>query len=46
MGKYKVVRKKVDAPPQVKPGVPCLVILAGIIIVVTILMIVVIRNAG
>jgi len=38
-GKYKAVRKKIDAPPQIKPGVPCLIILAFIAIVVVAIMI-------
>lgn len=28
MGKYKAARPKTDAPPQIKPGVPCLFIIA------------------
>lgn len=45
MAKYKAVRKKVDAPPQMRPGVPCLVILVGGMILTIILMIAVMRNA-
>jgi hypothetical protein len=45
MGKYKAVKKKTDAPPQIKPGVPCLIILAGIGLIVVIVMIWVIRSA-
>jgi hypothetical protein len=45
MGKYKAVRKKSDAPPQIKPGLPCLVILIGGMIVIVIVMILVVRNA-
>jgi hypothetical protein len=45
MGKYKAVRKKVDAPPQLRPGVPCLVILVGVIIVIVVIMFLVIRSA-
>jgi hypothetical protein len=44
MGKYKAVKKKSDAPPQMKPGVPCLVILIGGMIVVMIVMILVMRQ--
>jgi hypothetical protein len=45
MGKYKAYKKKVDAPPQMRPGVPCLVILVGGMILTIILMIAVMRNA-
>lgn len=45
MGKYKAVKKKVDAPPQIKPGVPCIIILFGVIIVVLVIMFLVIRSA-
>ena len=46
MGKYKAVkRKKADEPPQIKPGVPCLIILAFIAIVVIVIMLWVIRSA-
>ena len=43
MSKYKAVKKKSDAPPQVKPGVPCLIILIGGMIVVIVVMILVMR---
>jgi len=46
MSKYKAKKKQVDAPPQVKPGVPCLVILIGGMIVTIIVMILVMRNAS
>ncbi|HVW86796.1 MAG TPA: hypothetical protein VHB50_19055 [Bryobacteraceae bacterium] len=47
MGKYKAARKKSDtpAPPQMKPGVPCLVILIGGMILTIIMMILVMRSA-
>jgi hypothetical protein len=45
MGKYKAVKKKTDAPPQIKPGVPCLIILFGIILVIVVIMFLVIRSA-
>ena len=45
MGKYKAARKKSDALPQMKPGMPCLVILIGGMIFVMILMYVVMKNA-
>jgi hypothetical protein len=46
LGKYKAVKKKTAAPPQMRPGVPCLilVILGGLGVFV--LMILVMRNAG
>jgi hypothetical protein len=43
MSKYKAVKKKSDAPPQVKPGVPCLIILIGGMIIVIVVMILVMR---
>jgi len=46
MGKYKAVKKKVDAPPQIKPGMPCLVILIGGMIVIVMVMILVMRSAS
>ena len=45
MGKYKAVKKKSDLPPQMKPGLPCLIIIIGIVIVVTIVMIIAMRSA-
>ncbi len=45
MGKYKAVKKKTDAPPQIKPGVPCIIILFAVIIVVLVIMFLVIRSA-
>jgi uncharacterized integral membrane protein len=44
LGKYKAARAKTDAPPQMRPGVPCLVILVGGMILTVILMILVMRN--
>jgi len=46
MGKYKAKKKAQDAVPQVKPGVPCLIILVGGMIVVIVVMILVMRNAS
>jgi hypothetical protein len=43
MSKYKAVKKKSDAPPQVKPGVPCLIIIVGGMIFVIVVMILVMR---
>lgn len=45
MGKYKAYKKKVDAPPTMRPGVPCLVILVGGMILTIVLMVLVMRNA-
>jgi len=45
MGKYKAAKKKTDAPPQIRPGVPCLIILFGIIVVIVVIMFLVIKNA-
>ena len=38
MGKYKAVKKKTDAPPQVKQGVPCLILLGLIALLVFLVM--------
>jgi hypothetical protein len=45
MGKYKAFKKKTDAPPQVKPGVPCLIIVVGAMIFIVVVMILVMRSA-
>ena len=45
MGKYKAYKKKTDAPPQVKPGVPCLIIVVGAMIFIVVVMILVMRSA-
>jgi hypothetical protein len=47
MGKYKLAKKKSDTPavPQMKPGLPCLVIVIGVIIFVTLVMVMVMRSA-
>ena len=45
MGKYKAVKKKTDAPPQIRPGVPCLIILFGVILAILVIMFLVIRSA-
>jgi hypothetical protein len=44
MGKFKAVRKKPDAQPVMKPGVPCLVVLIGGMILTMIVMILVMRQ--
>ena len=46
MGKYKAAKKKSDAAPQIKPGLPCLVILIGGMILIVIVMILVMRSAS
>jgi hypothetical protein len=46
MGKYKAAKKKSDAPPQVRPGLPCLIILVAGMVGTIILMILVLRNAS
>jgi hypothetical protein len=47
MAKYKAVKKKqATATPQMKPGIPCLVIIVGAMIVIIIAMIFAMRNAG
>jgi hypothetical protein len=47
MAKYKAVRpKKTDAAPQMRPGVPCLVLLLLAMVVVVIVMILAMRNAS
>ena len=47
MAKYKAARpKKTDAAPQMRPGVPCLVILLLAMVVVVIVMILAMRNAS
>lgn len=45
MGKYKAFKKKTDAPPQAKPGVPCLIIVVGAMIFIVVVMILVMRSA-
>jgi len=46
MAKYKAFKKKQDLPPQMKPGVPCLVIIFGAMIVIIIVMYFAMKNAG
>jgi len=46
MAKYKAVKKKTDAPPQMRPGVPCLVILIAGMILTIVVMILAVRNAS
>ena len=47
MGKYKLAIKKSDTPvaPQMKPGLPCLVIVIGVMIFVMVVMVLVMRSA-
>jgi hypothetical protein len=47
MAKYKAARpKKTDAAPQMRPGVPCLVLLLLAMVVVVVVMILAMRNAS
>jgi len=46
MAKYKAFKKKQDLPPQMRPGVPCLVIVVVVIIVICIAMFFAMKNAG
>ena len=46
MGKYKAKKAKSDAPPQMRPGVPCLVFLALGILFTMFFMYEVIKNAS
>lgn len=44
MAKYKAAKKKTDAPPQIRPGVPCLIIIVGAMLVVALTMYLALRN--
>jgi hypothetical protein len=46
MGKYKASKPKSTAPPQMKPGVPCIVFLILAIILIMIFMYEVMKNAS
>ena len=46
MAKYKAVKKKQDLPPQMRPGVPCLVIVVGVMILIVFAMFFAMKNAG
>jgi hypothetical protein len=46
MGKYKPVKAKSDAPPQMKAGLPCIVFLVLGMILVMILLYEVMKNAS
>jgi hypothetical protein len=46
MAKYKAVKKKVDAPPQMKPGVPCIVFLLLGMLLTMFLLYEVMKNAS
>jgi hypothetical protein len=46
MAKYKAVKKKSDAPPQMKPGVPCLVFLLLGMVLTMFLLYEVMKNAS
>ena len=44
MGKFKLVRAKKAAQPQVKPGLPCLILVIGAVVLIGILLFVVMKN--
>ena len=46
MAKYKAFKKKQDLPPQMRPGVPCLVIVLGVMVLIVIAMFFAMKNAG
>jgi hypothetical protein len=46
MGKYKAARAKSTAPPQMKPGVPCIVFLVLGMILTMVLLYEVMKNAS
>ncbi len=46
MSKYKAFKPKSNAPPQMKPGVPCLVFLIGGMILTMFLLYEVMKNAS
>ena len=46
MAKYKAFKKKQDAVPQMRPGVPCLVIIVVAMIVIGLVMFFAMKNAG
>jgi hypothetical protein len=47
MAKYKAVRKKQDnLPPQMRQGVPCLIIVVGVIVLIFIAMFFAMKNSG
>jgi hypothetical protein len=46
MGKYKAVKPKSTAPPQMKPGTPCLVFLVGAMLLTMFLLYEVMKNAS
>jgi hypothetical protein len=46
MGKYKAAKPKSKAPPQMKPGVPCIVFLVLGMILTMVLLYEVMKNAS
>ena len=46
MSKYKAAKKKQDLPPQMRQGVPCLVIIIVVIILTVFAMYFAMKNAG
>jgi heme/copper-type cytochrome/quinol oxidase subunit 2 len=46
MAKYKAVKKKQDLPPQMRQGVPCLVIVIVVMVLIVFAMYFAMKNAG
>ena len=46
MGKYKAAKKKTGAPPQVKPGLPCLILIGLGMVLIAFLMYWMMKSAG
>lgn len=46
MAKYKAVKKKQDLPPQMRQGVPCLIIVIFVIFIICLVMFFAMKNAG
>lgn len=46
MAKFKAAKKKQDLPPQMRPGVPCLVIVLGAGLLILVAMFFAMKNAG
>ena len=46
MAKYKAFKKKENLPPQIKPGLPCVIIVLGGMILIGVVMFYSLKNAG
>lgn len=46
MGRFKPVRAKKAAQPQVKPGLPCLILVIGAMLLIAVLLFVVMKYAS